>query len=145
MYSAEVWPRVPRSRASSRATAGSSQAPAAAPAAIIASSSSARPGSTDSAIESTRLTARARRSGTDGPDHDDLAAGPDARQRRLPGARGAAERGRREHDQRPGADLRHLRRDGVEQLEQAAHEHEQREQRRRDTGAGRPQHRPGSR
>ena len=57
MYSAELWPRVPRSRESSRATDGSAHAPARAPAAIIASSRTARPGSTDAATESTRLAA----------------------------------------------------------------------------------------
>jgi hypothetical protein len=57
MYSAEVWPRVPRSRASARASAGSAQAPAPAPAAIIAGSRSARPTPTDCEIESTRLAA----------------------------------------------------------------------------------------
>ena len=67
MYSAEVWPRVPRRRASSRATAGSAQAPAPAPAATIASSSSARPGSTDCATESTRLTAAHARPGPTAP------------------------------------------------------------------------------
>ena len=82
----------------------------------------------------------AHQAGAEGPDHDDLTAARDARQRRLPRAGGPAERGRGEHDQRAGADLRQIGGDGIEQLDHAAHEHEQRQQRRRHTGAGRPQH-----
>ena len=62
--------------------------------------------------ESARLKTRARHAGADGADHHDLAAAPDARQRRLPRARDAADRGGHEHDQRAGADLRHRGRDG---------------------------------
>ena len=91
-------------------------------------------------MESTETQGGARDSGADGPDHDDLTAGPDARQCGLPGSGSPAERGRREHDQQPGADLREIRSERIEQLEQAAHEHEQRQQRRCHTGAGRPQH-----
>ena len=81
-----------------------------------------------------------RRPGADGPHHDDLPPAADARQRRLPGARDAAEHRGHEDDQRAGADLRHRGRDGVEQREQAAQQHEQRQQRRRHAGAGRPHH-----
>jgi hypothetical protein len=51
----------------------------------------------------------------------------------------------REDDQRPGAHLRQIGGDRIEQREQAADEDEQRQQRRDEPGAGRSQHGSGSR
>ncbi len=139
MYSAELWPRVPRSRESSRATDGSAHAPARAPAAIIASSRTARPGSTDAATESTRLAAANTNPGQTAPTTtiSRRLGTPANAACHAPAAPPSAAAANTTSE--PGADLRQIRGDGIEQLDQAAHEHEQRQQRRCHSGAGRPQ------
>ena len=144
MYSAAVWPLWPRSLERISATLGRSHAPASAPVAMAASSNSARAGSTDVAIESDEADERAHRAGAGGADQDDLAAVAGAGQRRLPRAGDAAEGGGDEDDQEPGADLRHLGLDGVEHPDETAQQDEQREQRGRDAGGGRPRDRAHS-
>ena len=144
MYSAAVWPLWPRSLERTSATVGEEPC-AGQRAGCDGDELEQRAGRIDGVRDRQReADERAHRAGAGGADQDDLAAGPGAGQRRLPRAGDAAEGGGDEDDQEPGADLRHLGLDGVEHPDETAQQDEQREQRGRDAGGGRPRDRPHS-
>ena len=138
MYSAEVWPRVPRRAASRRATAGTPGHRARASRDIAAQ---AAPAQIDELRDGEHeANGGARTPGQTAPTRtiSRRVRTPASAACHAPAAPPSAAAAKTISDPAPSCAT--IRSEGSSSCEQAAHEHEQRQQRRCDTGAGRSHH-----